>query len=421
MRRGLTRRAGGRRGAVLPLVCVLLTVLLGAGALAIDLSKLYYVGQEVQTAADAAALAAMRAKQYNPIDWPVNSAANAQNAAIAAAAKNRAGGAAATVAAADVVPVAYNPTTRAITASSWGTNTTAIQVTAQASPTYVLGRVLGLTPPVVRRTATAWLASISGGNCVRPLAINYTRFYEEGVTWDTRYSSTGTYAPDFDQWDVANTQYGSLPRRTFTVIPPGQREDSLRAKGFNTNGTWQAVILGGGTGGVLNGLTAQLSEADNGPGCQSARAVVGDTKPPANEANASVISAVGDGMLRLCNRGAGSTNAWCYNTKNAVGVKARILSTDSVSSPSGGFVLRVREVGVVRIMCYFQNSTDTCNPVTMTDREANGYWEPLGGRYTGYPPGTLMAFIDSPGSIDITRDLTFGDKPGLTQRVLLVK
>ena len=418
MRRRLT---AGRRGAVLPLVCILLTALLGAGALAVDLGKLYYVGQEVQTAADAAALAAMRAKQYNPIDWPVNSAANAQYAAAAAAAKNRAGDSAATVAAADVVPVVYNPTTRAITASSWSVNTTAIQVTAQARPTYVLAQILGLTPPVVRRTATAWLASVSGGNCVRPLAINYTRFYEEGVSHNKAYSSAGAYAPEFNQWNIADTQYAPLPNRTFTVIPPGQKEDSLRAKGFNTNGTWQGVVLGGGAGGTLNALTAQLSAPDNSPGCQDARAVVGDTKPPVNDPTADVLTAVGDGMRRLCNRGPASTTAWCYNTRNTVGVKARILSTDSVAAPGGGFVLRVREVGVVRIMCYFQNTTDTCDPVLMTEREASGLWAPLGGRYTGYPRGTMMAFIDSPGSIDITRDLTFGDKPGLTQRVLLVK
>lgn len=418
--RRLTGPRGDRRGAVLPFVCVLLTVLLGFGALAVDLGRLYAVGQQVQTAADAAALAAMRAKQYLPLDYGANAVTNAQAAARDAAARNATADAATTVAAVDVVPVAYDPATRVVSSATWTTNTSAIRVTAQAHPSYLLAGALGLTAPVVRRSATAWLASLSGGDCIRPLSINYTRFYEEGVTWDNRYTSRGQLAPDFDQWDVSNTRLAPLQRRTFTFLPPDTSETAWDAKGYQVHGNWRPALLGTGAGGALNAFTAQLAAPEGGPGCAAARAVRGDIKPPLVASPTALLNAANAGMAGLCHRYAGSTSAWCLNTRSTVGVKARILSSDSIPLAGGGFVLRVREVGVVRIMCYFRASTDQCGPVTMTEREASGVWQPMGPS-TGYPPGTMMVLIDSPGSTDITRDVVLSSTPGLTQRVLLAQ
>lgn len=426
--------ARARRGAVLPLVCILLVALLGAGALAIDLGRLYYTGQEVQTAADAAALAAVRAKQYNPIDWPVNATANVQDAARTVAARNRAAGAPAVVDAADVVPVSYNPTTRAITASNWTSETSAIQVTAHARPSYVLGGALGLTAPVVRRTATAWLANVNGGNCVRPIAINYTRFYEEGVTHDTRYSSVGAFAPDFNFWDVSNTQYASLRQRTFIVLPPGAKRgywlsqptsptyaaNNRGYSGFPSHANWQPVDF---TGGGLSGFGNGLGGPEGSAYCTGNRAAVGDTKvpliasTPADSTN--LIYAAQLAMTTLCNRTGNAANAYCYNSQGTVGVKARILLTDS-AVVNGAWRHRVREVGVARIMCYFQSRNDICASWPMSELAASGTWD-YWGPMQGYPPGTLMLLLDTPGSTKITSDVVLGNKPGLTQRLLLVK
>ena len=126
------------------------------------------------------------------------------------------------------------------------------------------------------------------------------------------------------------------------------------------------------------------------------------------------------GMISLCNRWGNAPDAHCYNTQGTVGVKTRIMLTDSVVT-NGIWTHRVREVGTVRIMCYFQSVNDICNPVPMNEQPAAvGTWTSW-GPLKGYPPGSFMAFLDTPGSTNITPDIVLGTKPGLTQRVLLAK
>ncbi|MDQ6926520.1 MAG: pilus assembly protein TadG-related protein, partial [Candidatus Eremiobacteraeota bacterium] len=61
-----------RRGATIPLVCVLLTALLGGAALAVDIGRVYLTATEAQAAADAGALAAGRTlQQYQPYYWVI--------------------------------------------------------------------------------------------------------------------------------------------------------------------------------------------------------------------------------------------------------------------------------------------------------------------------------------------------------------
>lgn len=426
--RRLAPRGAERRGAVLPLVCILLVVLLGAGAIGIDLARLYYAGAEAQTAADAAALAAARAKQYNPIDWPQNATANAIAAARDAASRNQAGGAPATVADADVQPVAYDPATRAVTASYWNSETSAVQVTAEARPTYVLGGVFGRAAPAVRRTASAWLANVNGANCVRPIAIDYTRFYEEGVTYDFRYSSVGAKAPEFNFWDIASTQYAPLAGRTFIVLPPGAKRADWQSRtppsgsnrgaytGFNSHGNWQPVDYNGGG---LWGFAYALGGPEGTAYCTGNRAAVGDMLPALRADSASIIQFANGAMIYLCNRAGNAPNAYCYNANGTVGVKTRIMLTDSVLV-NGVWTHQVREVGVARIMCYFQSSSDICADLPMNERAATGTWNYYGPT-SGYPPGTVIVFLDTPGSTQITRDVVLGNKPGLTQRLLLIK
>ncbi len=50
------RRAGNQRGAILPLMAIMVVVLLGSAAMAVDLGWLYWNSIEIQHAADAAAL-----------------------------------------------------------------------------------------------------------------------------------------------------------------------------------------------------------------------------------------------------------------------------------------------------------------------------------------------------------------------------
>jgi Flp pilus assembly protein TadG len=56
-RRGLGGHIGDERGAVLPLMSIIIVILMGAAAMAIDLGWLFWQSIEIQHGADAAALA----------------------------------------------------------------------------------------------------------------------------------------------------------------------------------------------------------------------------------------------------------------------------------------------------------------------------------------------------------------------------
>ena len=264
---------------------------------------------------------------------------------------------------------------------------------------------------------TGWLANVNGAQCVRPFSTNYTRFYEEGVTHDNRYTGSNTKAVDFNFVDIASTQYTPLQNRTFVVLAPGLRESQYDSLGFNSHGNWTPTdFTGGGLPSYTSLLGAEVGSAD----CAAAQAAVNDTKVPlTGHAQPDLIAAMNAGMATLCNRSGTASNAHCYTKTGAVGVKARILMSDTVTS-GGAVQLKVREVGVVRIMCYWRDPADVCNDVPMNEIGATGTWTNNGPR-TGYPAGTVAMFLDTPGSTDITPDIVLGNKPGLTQRLLLVK
>ena len=435
--RHLTR---GRRGATLPFVCIMLTVILSAAAMAIDLGRVYFAAVEVQTAADAAALAAARYQQYVP--W--GGLSYVQSYAQQTASANLSGGH--PVQLPSVAPVTYDPSSRAIASTTWSQQTAAFTVTAQAAVPSIIGGVAR----TVQRSATAWIANINGGNCVRPIAIDYSRFYESGVTHDYRYSSVGAFAPDFNFWDIASTRYSSLPERTFIVLPPWAMRQywashtppsgaapSGYAGGYTSHGNWEPVDY---TGAGLNGFTSALGGAEGSGSCSGNTAKVGDIKQPlrvgptpagsdpTQSDSAHLISAANQAMISLCNRQGNAPNAYCYNADGTIGVKTRIMLTDSVNT-NGTWTHRVREVGRVRIMCYVQSEQDICNPTPMNEIAASGTWcyfsstvnQDCNGPVRGYPAGTLMMFLDTPGSTNITPDIVLGTKPGLTQRVLLAK
>ncbi len=426
-----------RRGATLPFVCIMLAAILGAAAMGIDFVRLYYSAAEVQTAADAAALAAARYQQYNTL----SGLGNVQAAAQSIAGMNLSGGQAVTIQNGDVVPVSYDPTTRAITTSSWNSETYAFTVTAQAA----VPGIVGGTARTVRRSATAWIANVNGANCVRPIAINYTRFYESGVTYDRRYSSAGTFAPDFNFWDISSTQSASLRGRTFIVLPPWAKDTLWQAKrpdsayangasGFTSHANWEPVdYTGTGSGtNVLYTYGYALGGPENTSYCTGHTAAVGDVKTPwvaqptpansdpTQSDSAWLIYATNQAMLAMCNRTGNTPNAFCYDSTGKVGVKTRIMLTDSVVT-NGAWAHKVREVGRARVMCYFQSVNDICNPQPMNEPPATvGTWTSW-GPLKGYPPGTYMLLLDTPGSTNLSRDLVLGTKPGLTQRVLLAK
>jgi hypothetical protein len=414
---------------VLPLVCVLMTVILGCAALAIDLGRLYYTGAELQAAADAAALAATRGWQRYP-EW----GSYAPSVFVEdVAPRNRAGGAPADVDPADIVPIRYDPATRAVTPSAWGSNS-GVQVTVRARVPYMFAGALGLVPPTVARTAAAWAASVNGATCVRPFMPSYTRNYEEGIQHARTWSSQGQNVPSDPrywynfagiaslqpQWPHNNTPVG----RTYVNLPPWVNENDLRAADPDrrVSGNWRpADLSGGGLAQFQRFLAAPVGSAD----CQAAAARLDDVKPPLTyPTQEDLLAAMQTGMEAMCHRAAfkrSEADAYCYDEKGMIGARVRVAFAD-VTPPPTGTNLWVREVTQIRVICYFRTSTDVCGDTYITDGYGRTSPFTLPGPYTtGYPPGTIATLLDGPVSMDVTKDVILGSKPGITQRLMLVK
>lgn len=417
-----------RRGAVMPLVCVLLTVLLGCAALAVDLGRLHYTATEAQGAADAAALAAAAATQIDP----ANAASNAPAFAQSVAARNRAADTPGRVADADVVGVAYDPVTRTATNGTWA-RANGVQVTARAQPAYAFAGIFDLAPPIVSRAAPAWVANVDGAACMRPFALPYTRIYEDGYLGGRReYSSKSSYAPDLTQANVtafAPTEGVPASQRTFVLIPPSEDEADWDTKGKPNSGSWHTVDF---RGHGYSGFTTYISAPTGSAECRAAFTQVGEYLRPFSwrreDFKAKVLHAAKPGIVELCNRVGNLLDARCRDADGNVGVKARMPFADSIPNKTGPFSQKVRMVSQVRIMCYFMDADDVCAATPI--RAAGGgttAWQmpsdPSGGPPVdkGYPEGTIVVLLDGPVSIDITPDVVFGNTIGFTQRLLLVR
>lgn len=434
-----------RRGVTIPFVCVMLTAIFGGAALAVDMGRMYVTAGEAQAAADASALAAVRwLEQYQPYYSFINDPTYGIPSFVRL---NRVAGANAQVLTQDIQPVVYDPSANTVTPTSWSSSTSAVTVTVRGTPRYVFAGVLGLTPPQVTRKATAWIANLNGATCVRPFALPYTRNFEVGIVGhratDSTYTKQGLVAPDYTYSGIASLQpqfpwYNSPQGRTYTSIPQWEKENVAMPPDTNTGriviGRWMPSDFGGG--GVLSYPTyAGLPPKSRG--CQPAATQVGATVTPipgydrpTDSAKTALLNALATGMGQFCNRLGNSTDAHCYDSTGAVGVRARVFISDSIAGGTGPFALRTREVTMVRIMCYFRSRTDVCAPAYIRDENStassNTYWTMANTSapstaYTGYPAGTVSVVLDGPTNIDMTSDLVFGNKPGITQRTFLVR
>jgi Flp pilus assembly protein TadG len=160
---GLTNR----RGVFVVLFGILFVTLMAAGAIAIDFSRIWVMRNELQTAADASALAGaiqLGTSAKTPAD--VTTAVNTY------AASNKAMGAATAVDQIvlgqwddNATPPAFNPGL---------TPTNAVKVVVSHSTSGLIMSALGITAPTVHATAIAWAdAPVANTNCIRPWAIPY--------------------------------------------------------------------------------------------------------------------------------------------------------------------------------------------------------------------------------------------------------
>lgn len=157
-----------RRGATIVLVAILMTVLIGFAGIAIDMSRLYVMRAQLQTTADATAIAGI-------VEVNDKRPTNAPTAALVYSPPNAVERQTPTMTASNVEGGSWNFATNTFTPlASWTDPTlNAVRTTATYTGSYTLARVFGVTTKTVQARAVAALGFVSTTSCLRPWAVSY--------------------------------------------------------------------------------------------------------------------------------------------------------------------------------------------------------------------------------------------------------
>lgn len=239
-------RLKNRKGVFVVLFGILVVGLMAAAAVSIDLTRTWAFRNELQTSADAAALAG--AVQLGGGSLVAN---QALDSARAYAAKNRALKDLVTVELAELGH--WNDTTAQYT--SGGTPNNAVRVVVNHNVTNLwMSGLLGSSPFTVRARAIAWAdAGVSESACLKPWVIPYPAlmfriFRINHPTWTTAIPRDSLTRP-FTPADLELLKTTSVPARTFTLKLGSQNNtDSVTslnnlADSLKLPGNFQAVDL----------------------------------------------------------------------------------------------------------------------------------------------------------------------------------
>jgi Flp pilus assembly protein TadG len=240
--KGLSRRLRNRKGFTLILTAFFFTVLLGAAALAVDMSLMYLYRAQLQSAADAAALAGATGLGKNE----GNAAATSVSTYIA---KDSVGGGVATL-----VSATAGTWDGTFHAGAWTDATAhADDVVVSVNKSYVFARAFGKTTQTLHASAIAVHGSAKGQSCMRPWAINYQILLDKIYPSPPNVRKDGT-TYSLTQADIAKIAAlgsGSDGAVDFdgARLPPAQYADGSVPSG----GTWP----GGSNYRAAEGATCQ--------------------------------------------------------------------------------------------------------------------------------------------------------------------
>jgi Flp pilus assembly protein TadG len=440
------RSLQNRRGATIVLVAVALVPLLGLGALAIDLSLWQVGATQLQTAADAAALAGARAAQLYPTTAAVMSVQYAQNIAT----QNRAFGAAVTLPSSAVEPVRWTPpvapaTQGTVTSASWtGTGTglaNAVRVTVAAqSGSFFIG-ITSNAAPTVQRSAVAWIANINNG-CIKPFALPYSVLYNRSAALAGLPLSTAASPPDLVQRQLS--AIASSPAAARVVILRGPTVDSTRALGSALTVAPNPVTYRGNDG-QFSGYSFTGNAGGPGyrnsiPSCQNVSTTVDDgtTLPGNNDIECfTIVGLMGNGgncagswptgavsaagatcVLRPAD---GTTwDAGCYTSTGnpaPLGRTVRVAWGDNIGAGSNAVNYRV--VGEFLLLCAFRGAAfdDKGNPTGHIETCNSGQLPAP----ANYPRGTIVGVLQGLSTPELNPGTQLGNDVGDQQRLILVR
>lgn len=231
-----------RRGVTLVLVAALLTVIVGMAGVAIDMSRLYVMRAQLQTTADASAVAGIvEVKDKRPT--------NAPTAALQYVPFNTVERQVATVNAGNVEGGAWDFATNSFTPlASWTDPAlNAVRVTASYQATYTLASIFGSPGRQVQARAVAALGFVGTTDCLRPWAVSYQTIL------DALYPPAGSKDPSYDltAQDIQTLAGMSYPADSITLLQgtsnqltPGNISQVVVNDPWNGNNSYKNAING---------------------------------------------------------------------------------------------------------------------------------------------------------------------------------
>jgi Flp pilus assembly protein TadG len=407
------RKKRKRRGSVLVLVALMLTVMMGVAAIAADIGRFYVVASELQTGADAAALvgAAVLQRTSSDFESTVDDSVTAW-----ASTTNRADGASLSVPR-DSVSLGYwipgvDGATGNFAATPAGMTPNAVRVSAVGHPRGVFSQLIGRTTGLpMSRQAIAWIGKLSQ-NCTRPWALQYRPLVQS-------VNGNADTTKDLDVTKFLAYQQLSEAARTMVI-----HADVTTGIGPADDGVWNAYNLPtGSNGGANSGQSTYQDQILNCNGIAlNADAANGNLQPSNGVGGCGYSTIVcwtmdviaGQTTGPSAQRGSGicgtfaAGDATCWDQAGTTaGVIIDVAYANKVGNGAGA--IDFKYVGESKLLCFFRSTTDVCNAA------------PSGRPKTGYTPGTMVVVAQGLKSRTINPTDLISNSPTNIQRLLLVR
>jgi Flp pilus assembly protein TadG len=228
-----------RRGAILVITAILTMSAMALLAVTLDFSRMGSLRNELQTSADAGALAGaiQLLPGKNPGLTPAQIDTRSSDSARAYVGRNLAMQGTATVD--SVIFGRWDNSAKVFTAGATPTDAITI-VTSRQSTGLMMTGLLGVASPRIKARATAWAgAPVSSSGCIKPWAISYTALMSRINTYLGISNTTANLTRNFTPADLTALLAMSAAQRSFDMhLGSGNAVDSTN---IGISGNYQAV------------------------------------------------------------------------------------------------------------------------------------------------------------------------------------
>ena len=396
-----------RRGATAVLVAVLIVLVGGMAAFGIDPARVYAGVNEMQTGADAAALAGALQLQHTGTS-PVS-------AVQTFAANNRAFGSAITLPAADVEGGFWDPAADTFTPSaSWSANN-AVRVTTRSSPATPFGKLMGRSAVSATRPAIAWIANQLSRDCIKPWGLDVAYV-------NSLLSSAITTQAGIAELRARTSTLAGQQALTIIAGPDGNVTGSALPTKFqaltdNTSSrrVYQDALIDKACDGAADYTAATVTQVQPGNGG-------GDI--PRTTVRAVELTLPGQqGGIQTCRAQTNLNDATCYDV--ATGLTAGVTVTVAIVTPTPGNTssATINSFVQFRLMCVFRGGGVTGNgnqPGTSRATEVCPWLTPFHTPDGNFIQGTIVGYPMASVAINGGGN-TLGNVLGGAQKLILVR